>query len=79
MTKPTDQIMRELQAPFNENELEFKVGATNSDKTMGLALCYVEARAIQNRLDQVVGFTNWKASYTEVQGGFLCSMCATRS
>lgn len=79
MTKPTEQIMRELQAPFNENELEFKVGATNSDKTMGLALCYVEARAIQNRLDQVVGFTNWKASYREVQGGFLCSMCATRS
>ena len=74
MNKTTEQIMKELQAPFKEGELEFRVGATNSDKTMGLALCYVEARAIQNRLDQVVGFNKWKVSYEEVQGGFLCSM-----
>lgn len=74
MNKPIDQVMRELQAPFKENEIEFKVGATNQEKTMGLALAYVEARAIQNRLDKAVGFNNWQVSYREVQGGFLCSM-----
>ena len=74
MNKTTDQLMQELQEPFREDELEFKVGATNSDKTMGLALAYVEARSIQNRLDKVVGITNWKVTYREVQGGFLCSM-----
>jgi|GEM_PF-397303 len=74
MSKTIDQIMKELKAPFKEDELEFRVGATNSDKTMGLALCYVEARAIQNRLDEVVGVNNWQVSYKEVQGGFLCSM-----
>jgi hypothetical protein len=74
MNKPIDQIMKELKAPFKEDELEFRVGATNSDKRMGLALAYVEARSIQNRLDKVVGITNWKVSYREIQGGFLCSM-----
>ena len=74
MNKTTDQLMQELQEPFREDELEFKVGATNSDKTMGMALAYVEARSIQNRLDKVVGITNWKVTYREVQGGFLCSM-----
>lgn len=74
MNKTIDQLMQELQAPFKEEELGFKVGATNAEKTMGLALCYVEARAIQNRLDQVVGFTNWKVSYREVKDGFLCCM-----
>jgi hypothetical protein len=74
MKKPIDQIMKELKAAFKENELEFRVGATNSDKTMGLALAYIEARSIQNRLDKVVGITNWKVSYREVQGGFLCAM-----
>ncbi|WP_372713938.1 Rad52/Rad22 family DNA repair protein [Ilyobacter sp.] len=74
MNKTIDQIMKELKAPFKEDKLEFRVGATNSDKTMGLALCYVEARAIQNRLDEVVSFNNWQVSYKEVHGGFLCSM-----
>lgn len=74
MNKSLEQIIKELKAPFHMERIEYKVGATNQEKTMGLALAYVEARAIQNRLDEVVGFNNWKTSYQEVQGGFLCSM-----
>ncbi len=65
-------LYEKLKEKFPEKDLEFRVGATNSDKTMGLALAYVQARAIQNRLDEVVGFENWKVSYKEIQGGFLC-------
>lgn len=67
-------IYEKLKAKFDEKDLEFRVGATNSDKTMGLALAYVQARAIQNRLDEVLGFENWKVSYKEIQGGFLCTL-----
>lgn len=67
-------IYEKLKEKFDEKDLEFRVGATNSDKTMGLALAYVQARAIQNRLDEVVGFENWKVSYREIQGGFLCTL-----
>lgn len=67
-------IYEKLKEKFDEKDLEFKVGATNSDKTMGLALAYVQARAIQNRLDEVIGFENWKVSYREIQGGFLCTL-----
>ena len=67
-------IYEKLKEKFDEKDLEFRVGATNSDKTMGLALAYVQARAIQNRLDEVVGFENWKVSYKEIQGGFLCTL-----
>ena len=69
-----DKIEEKLKAKFDENEIEFRVGATNSDKTMGLALAYVQARAIQNRLDEVLGFDNWKTSYREVNGGYICSL-----
>ena len=68
------EIYEKLKEKFDEKDLEFRVGATNSDKTMGLALAYVQARAIQNRLDEVVGFENWKVSYKEIQGGFLCTL-----
>lgn len=74
MNKAIDLIDRELKAPFEREELEFKVGATNEEKTMGLSMAYVEARCIQNRLDKVVGPNNWKTSYREVQGGFICRL-----
>lgn len=74
MNKSIDQVTNELQAPFGEEVLEFRVGATNEDKTSGLALPYVEVRAIQNRLDKVLGINNWRTSYREVQGGFICCL-----
>ena len=69
-----ENIFEKLKAKFDEKDLEFRVGATNSDKTMGLALAYVQARAIQNRLDEVVGFENWKVAYREIKDGFLCTL-----
>lgn len=74
MDKSPEQIIKELQAPFKDEDIEYKVGATNKEKTMGLALFYVQARSIQRRLDEVVGFINWKMKYEEVQGGFLCCL-----
>ncbi len=74
MNKTVDQIMRELKAHFPEDQLEFKIGATNAEKTKGLALAYVQARAIQDRLDCVVGFHNWQVEYKEIQDGFICSL-----
>ena len=67
-------IEKKFKEPFSKNELEFRVGATNTDKTLGLALAYVSARAIQNRLDNTVGFDNWKTEYKEVNGGYICAL-----
>ncbi|MGL4904070.1 MAG: Rad52/Rad22 family DNA repair protein, partial [Cetobacterium sp.] len=63
------KLKEELEKPFNNEELEFRVGATSSDKTKGLALAYVQVRSIQNRLDEVVGINNWRVSYKEITGG----------
>ena len=67
-------IYEKLKEKFAESDIEYRIGALNSDKTKGLALAYVSARAIQNRLDEIVGFENWKVSYREIQGGFLCTL-----
>lgn len=69
-----ENIFEKLKAKFDEKDLEFRVGATNSEKTMGLALAYVQARAIQSRLDEVLGMENWKVSYREIKDGFLCTL-----
>lgn len=70
MEKSIEVTIQQLKERFVEEQLEFEVGATNKDKIMGLALAYVEARSIQDRL----GFSNWKVSYREVKDGFLCSL-----
>ncbi|MGL5595728.1 MAG: hypothetical protein ACRDDH_17470 [Cetobacterium sp.] len=33
-----NEIKTKLEAQFTDKELEYRVGATNADKTMGLAL-----------------------------------------
>lgn len=66
--------MEKLQKPFIEEEIEYKIGSKNSDHTMGLALAYVKARAIQSRLDEVLGIENWAVKYKEISGGFLCAL-----
>lgn len=58
-----NEIMKKLQEFFAPDEIEWRVGATNKDKTKGLALPYVTNRAIQNRLDEVFGVFGWQNEY----------------
>lgn len=59
------EIIKQLQMPFKPEEIEWRVGSTNSDKTKGLALAYVTNRAIQNRLDEVFGPFGWQNEFKE--------------
>jgi len=65
-----------LKKPFEDSELEWKpqsVGVKN-DKPWAMILCYVQARAIQNRLDEVFGPMNWKDEYRFEQNGVICRL-----
>jgi hypothetical protein len=58
-------IMQRLQAPFPPEDIEWRVGSTNTDKTKGLALAYITNRALQNRLDEVFGVFGWRNEFKE--------------
>lgn len=62
------ELMAKLQAPFPAEEIEWRVGSTNGEKTKGLALAYVTNRAIQNRLDEVFGPFGWQNEFEEWKG-----------
>ena len=55
--------LQNLHAPFPPNEIEWRVGSTNADKTSGLALAYLTARHVMERLDEVCGPENWQDRY----------------
>lgn len=64
-----------LRKPFPPSEIEWRVGATNSDKTKGIALPYITNRAVQNRLDDVCGPGNWWNEYKQFgENSQLCGI-----
>jgi len=63
-----------LTAYFAPSELEWKPGATSKDETKALAMAYMDARAVQNRLDRVVGPERWQKRLISTPGGMICDL-----
>lgn len=59
-----EEIIRRLREPFSGREIEWKIQATSQDKKRGMAVAYMDARAVQKRLDETVGPFNWKNVYS---------------
>jgi hypothetical protein len=66
--------LHDLSAPFNPDEIEWRVGATNKDKTKGIALAYITARAVMDRLDQICGPENWQCRYSHAGDKTVCEI-----
>ncbi len=59
-----NKYFEEFGKPFASNDVSWKIQRTNKEKTRGMAVPYLDARAISDRLDAVVGQYGWKDSYT---------------
>jgi hypothetical protein len=60
--------MEALAQPFPAEAVQWKPGATNGDKTRGLALAYVDLRHYIDRLNEVTG-ADWSDDYEVQEGG----------
>jgi hypothetical protein len=68
-----DDINKALAAPFDPKEVKFRAGAIAGARA--LALAYVDARVIQDRLDAVVGPTGWQDDYDPLpDGSVVCRL-----
>lgn len=67
-------LQEKLSAPFLPSEIEWRIGATNREKTKGIALPYITNRAIMNRLDDTVGITNWKNEFFIQDKAKICGI-----
>ena len=70
-------IQRELAQPFSPEDLDWRVQVTNKEKTKGMAVPFVTSRAIQDRLDNVVGAENWRNEFQVWQesGNVRAQLC----
>lgn len=62
-------ILEELEERFTSKDVEWRISSTTKDKSKGMAVPYLDARAIQQRLDNVVGKGYWKNSYIPWHNG----------
>jgi hypothetical protein len=67
--------LKKLKEPFPSKSVQWRVGKTTKDKKRGLALAYIDSRAVMNRLDDIVGPENWQDKYSFGSNGeIVCSI-----
>ncbi len=66
--KDARTIQAELAQPFAPEDLEWRLQRALEDKCRGIAVPYVTNRAIQARLDEVVGVDGWYNDYRPWHG-----------
>jgi hypothetical protein len=64
-------LFTELAAPFPETEIRWKPQTVSGNRA--LAVAYVDARCVMDRLDEVLGPAGWQDSYELLAGG--CVKC----
>lgn len=63
-----------LKAPFAPDRISWRVGSTTADKTKGMALGYIDARDVMERLDEICGPGGWQCSYPHANGKTVCAI-----
>jgi hypothetical protein len=60
-------IGEKLRAPFDPADVDFRVqGRVNEQTGKGQVVAYIDARSVQDRLDEVVGAGNWSFDWEPV-------------
>lgn len=68
------EIQEKLLEPFAPKDIEWRIGATNTAKTSGIAFPYLTNRAIQKRLDEVFGIFGWKNEFITSDKSKICGI-----
>lgn len=74
---PVTDLRYELEKPFAPETVKWRLGSTfeRNGKLRGLALAYIDARHVMDRLDSVVGHTSWQSAIAETPAGrVLCTL-----
>lgn len=77
----TEKQTAALEYPFTASEIEWRVLRATKDKTKGQVAAFVDSRAIQKRLDDVLGRENWQNRLCTVPGkdnGSTTHICEIR-
>lgn len=61
-----------LAAPFPADRVSWRVGTMTKDKSKAMALAYIDARDVMQRLDEECGAGGWQCRYIAMSNGTTC-------
>lgn len=64
--------LHQLKEPFPADRISWRVGSTTKDKSKGMALAYIDARDVMQRLDEVCGPAGWQCDYPHAASKTVC-------
>lgn len=70
-------IFEQLASPFDPSEVDWRVGSTSKkdpNNPKGMALAYVDARTVMDRLDTVCGPAGWQNRYVMEGSKTVCEI-----
>jgi hypothetical protein len=68
-----EQMMARLAEPFDAGEVKWKPQTVKGNRA--LAVCYIDARLVMDRLDEVFGVGGWQDEYSQLpNGSVLCRL-----
>lgn len=67
-----------LKSPFPREVVSWRAQTLNRDGNKALALAYIDARDVMNRLDEVCGPENWEDAYVETAKGRIIGTISIR-
>lgn len=73
MTAHAD-LFAALAAPFAPDLVSWRVGSTDRDKKRAMALAYIDARDVMERLDAVMGPAGWERRHPHVEKTTTCEL-----
>jgi hypothetical protein len=65
----TQDVFDRLSAPFPVDAIHWRAQTLNREGTSALALAYIDARDVMDRLDAVAGPADWATTYEETPKG----------
>ena len=74
MATTNDQIKKALREPTPKDRIKWRTGFKNVEKGFALMLAYIDARYVQDRLDDIVGTENWSVTYNKIDNSLFCSI-----
>lgn len=67
-------IFEQLRAEFPRNAISWRAQSLNKEGTAAMALAYIDARDVMNRLDDVLGPDGWQCRYPHANGKTVCEI-----
>lgn len=74
MSGVTSEEIKHLFAEFPKEDIHWRAQSVTKDGSKAMALAYIDARDVMDRLDDVCGVEGWQCRYSHAEGKTICEI-----